>query len=340
MNSAFASVPPAISESSCPRSAAKASRAWQTTADEILARTAGLADVHPERIPDLLPHLAGSTNHDYWEAYVGPFDRARPDVARIAYEIAITLSQCGGFFHYGSEGVIEAWRKDESGVKALLDTMARIRADRKLPGIDVQQQIPEVLAYYFIDKPFPMQRLAMLEEIGQPGASTYISDLISGARNGDGAYHFNDAHVWSLASRFPLCFGADPDFHKKASLYFMTMEIALTKLGYPATSSTTPPADYRIPQILEGFGILAFAPHVARQLSANHIFRRDDPAVRAIRAATIKAVGLIRSHYQAETGEALSTAHLDGMLYQLSRNENVMRARPFKPFMRVLTLAF
>lgn len=147
-------------------------------------------------------------------------------------------------------------------------------------------------------------------------------------------------HMAGLTQRFPLCFGGDAPFHKKASLLLLTMEIALNQLGHRATSMTPPPADYRIPQILEGLGILKFNQKLADGIDTSHLFAAADPEVRAVRTMTVEAAGQIRDAYQRHYGRNIGTGELDGMLYLLSRDRRLMSRATIKPHMLVSTLQF
>ena len=120
----------------------------------------------------------------------------------------------------------------------------------------------------------------------------------------------------------------------------MTMEIALNQLGAKAKALTLPPADYRIPQILEGLGILRFSDALSAKISEGHVFRITDPEVRAIRAQTVEAVGHIKAAYEHQHGTDITCADLDGLLYLLSRNRPLMMRASMKPHMLVATAAF
>jgi hypothetical protein len=294
----------------------------------------------PDNIPELLPWLAPGPPNQAWRSYVSPLDATAPDTSRLFFELALTISQFGGFIGYRADGTVDSWKRDGSGIKALLATMDEIRAAKKLPGIDITEDYDRELAHFFIRTPFGKQRLDMLKEVGTPMARRYFHELLLCARRRDGSYRFNVLHMKGLACRFPLSFGEDPVFHKKASLLLMTLEIALNQLGATAVAETLPPADYRIPQILEGLGILKFSDDVSRKINTGHIFKLEDPEVHAIRAATVEAVGLIKARYEQQHGKEISCAELDGLLYLLSRNRPLMARTTMKPHMLVATAAF
>lgn len=312
---------------------------WRLTAAEIETRSRHVV-ILPEMLPDVLPWLAQDKVNDAWRSYVGPVDAAAPDLSRLFFELALTISQFGGFVCFRSDGSIAKWKRDGSGIKAILATLSNIRAAQKLPGIDIHADHDRELAHFFIRAPFAQERLDMLVEVGTKRSRTFFDQMLKLARRRDGAYRFNVLHMQGLACRFPLSFGEDPVFYKKASLLLMTMEIALNQLGCRAVSETLPPADYRIPQILEGLGILKFSNDVAAKIRRGHIFSLDDPEVQAIRSATIEAVGLIKDRYERHHGRKTTCAELDGMLYLLSRNRPLMTRATMKPHMIVATHAF
>lgn len=296
--------------------------------------------IDPSKIPDIMPWLAPGPVNQAWRDYISPVDPVAPDLSRIFFELALTISQFGGFIGYHSDGNLDTWKRDGSGVKAILATMAAIRSENKMPGIDIHGNYERELAHFFISAPFGRQRLLMLAEIASPNARLFFNRHLETARAKNGSYRFNVLHMVGLACRFPLSFGEDPIFYKKASLLLMTMEIALNQLGERAIAETLPPADYRIPQILEGLGILRFADDVSRKINSGHVFRIADPEVRAIRAMTVEAVGHIKAAYGRQHGAQITCADLDGLLYLLSRNRPLMTRASMKPHMLVATAAF
>ena len=312
---------------------------WRMTSDDIAASCKHVT-IDLGSIPALLPWLTPGPPNEAWRGYISPVDPVAPDLGRIFFELALTISQFGGFIGYRPDGTLETWKRDSSGVKAILTTMTAIRDAKKLPGIDIRHDHDRELAHFLIDTPFASQRLAMLKEVGTPEARGFFERHLTAARCRDGSYCFNVLHMVGLACRFPKSFGEDPLFFKKASLLLMTMEIALNQLGAKAKALTLPPADYRIPQILEGLGILRFSDALSTRITDGHVFRIADPEVRAIRAMTVEAVGHIKAGYERQRGHAITCAELDGLLYMLSRNQQLMTRPAMKPHMQVATAAF
>lgn len=312
---------------------------WRMTNDDIAASRRHVT-IDARNIQALLPWLTSGPPNEAWRSYISAVDPVAPDLGRIFFELALTISQFGGFIGYRPDGTLETWKRDGSGVKAILATMTAIRDAKKLPGIDIRGDHDRELAHFLIDTPFASQRLAMLKEVGSHEARHYFDRHLKAARCRDGSYCFNVLHMVGLACRFPRSFGEDPVFYKKASLLLMTMEIALNQLGAKAKALTLPPADYRIPQIFEGLGILRFSDALSAKISGGHVFRITDPEVRAIRAQTVEAVGHIKAAYEHQHGTDITCADLDGLLYLLSRNRPLMTRASMKPHMLVATAAF
>jgi hypothetical protein len=312
---------------------------WRMTQDDIAACRRHVT-IDTSSISAILPWLTPGSPNESWRSYISPVDPLAPDLRRIFFELALTISQFGGFIGYRSDGSLDIWKRDGSGVKAILATMANIRNARMLPGIDIHDDYDRQLAHFLIASPFASQRLAMLKELGTSEARDFFGRHLKAAQCRDGSYCFNVLHMVGLACRFPLSFGEDAVFYKKASLLLMTMEIALNQLGAKAKALTLPPADYRIPQILEGLGILNFSDALQDKLTHGHVFRISDPEVKAIRAMTVEAVGHIKACYELQRGKAITTAELDGLLYLLSRDRPLMSQASMKPHMLVTTAAF
>lgn len=313
--------------------------AWKLTAhrDHIDVDS---VSIDQERISSLLPWLETAPPNTAWRGYVSTVDPINPDLPRLFYELALTISQFGGFISHAGDGEIVSWKREGSGIKAILGTLDAIRSARKLPQLDITESMERELAHFFIRTSFGKERLDIMLEVGTPQSPPFFRNLLNLARRRDGSYRFNVLHMKGLSCRFPLAFGVDPVFHKKSSLLLMTMEIALNQLGHKAIAETLPPADYRIPQILEGLGILRFAPELSDKIASGHVFRIDDPHVRTIRAMTVEAVVMIKKAQEERLGRNVSCAELDGLLYLLSRNQRLMADAGRKPHMMVATHAF
>lgn len=312
---------------------------WRMTSAELHALRQHVT-VDIGAIPAVLPWLSPAPPSQSWRDYVSPVDVRSTDLPKLFHELALTICQFGGFIGYRSDGTVQVWKRDGSGVKAILATMADIRSARLLPGIDIFSNVEASLARFFIGAPFAHERLQMLAELGRPRVRAFFALQLQYARRNDGSYDFCILNIAGLKTIFPKSFGTDPLFYKKASLLLMTMEIALRDLGFEARALTPPPADYRIPQILEGLGILRFSDAIAAKLQSGYVFKLHEPEVRAIRAMAVEAVGLLSKAIEGSTGRPISTADLDSQLYLLSRNRPLMERRTMKPHMLVATAAF
>lgn len=313
--------------------------AWRVSNNE-LAKARAHVTIDLDKVEDLLPWLAPGAATTGWRSYVGPVNDKAPDLSRIYYELALTISQFGGFIERRPDGSAEMWKHQGSGVRALLATMSAIRNAKLLPGIDVHDAYREKLSCFFMGSTFARHRTDMMVEIAEKAGIEFFRKHLAAARKQDGSYCFTALHMVGLAQCLPLSFGGDAPFYKKASLLLMTMEIALNDLSITARSMTPPPADYRIPQILEGVGILHLETHLKEKVARRYLFAHDDPEVRAIRTATVEAVGHIRSAYEAHYQKRTGFAELDGKLYLLSRNADLLARKSMHPHLLVATPSF
>ena len=74
-------------------------------------------------------------------------------------------------------------------------------------------------------------------------------------------------------------------------------------------------SDYRIPQVLREFGVLEYSPRLGEKIHRKELILRDDPAEVQIRAATVRAVELIR---QLHNGKYTSP-QIDSILWNMTR---------------------
>lgn len=312
---------------------------WRSAA-YVIKSPSPLVTVEPDAIHKALPWIVAGMPPTAWREYVGAIDPSEQGLVTLLHDMALTISQFGGFIGYRSDGELSIWKRDGSGVKAILHIMQKIRRDGLRPGIDIQEHIQHRLAPYFIGALFAPERLAMFGELARPDARATFAQILDSARRTDDSFVFNALHMMRLRTSFPLSFGGDGAFSKKASLLLMSMEIALRDMGFCAYTHTVPPADYRIPQILEGFGILRLSKSLAAQIEGGRVFRHDAPEVRAMRKATVEAVSQIGKALVRRAEQPITTAELDSRLYLLSRNDQLMLGKTMKPHMLVATMAF
>jgi hypothetical protein len=94
-------------------------------------------------------------------------------------------------------------------------------------------------------------------------------------------------------------------------------------------------ADYKLPQILRAWGILRYAPSLARRVDAQIELAAGSPEEIEIRAATLWAVEFLRDAL-ARRRRKLWSIHLDWILWQASQT----RATGIKPYHRVRTVFY
>lgn len=104
--------------------------------------------------------------------------------------------------------------------------------------------------------------------------------------------------------------------------YFKKIQLALYEIahcaqlkGYPETEcDITVAADYQIPKVLEGMGVLKYSPDLIKKIEAGILIKSDSVEEKAIRAATILACEKISKQH------SISIPALDRQLW-LSRNK-------------------
>lgn len=65
--------------------------AWRVTDEEISAARR-FVTIDTSRITDLLPWIAPGAQSTAWRSYVSPVNEAAPDLGRLYYELALTIS--------------------------------------------------------------------------------------------------------------------------------------------------------------------------------------------------------------------------------------------------------
>jgi len=94
-------------------------------------------------------------------------------------------------------------------------------------------------------------------------------------------------------------------------------------------------ADYKLPQLLRAWGILKYAPELARRVDAKKPLLKDSPQEIEIRAAMLWAVELLR-HALTGLGRELNSVQTDWFLWESSQTE----AQGMKPYHRVRTIYY
>ena len=94
-------------------------------------------------------------------------------------------------------------------------------------------------------------------------------------------------------------------------------------------------ADYKLPQILRAWGILNYAPELARMVDKKKPLLKDSPQEIEIRAGMVWAVELLR-HALIEHGRTLSSVQMDWFLWDASQGN----IKGMKPYHRVRTIYY
>ncbi|MBI4673027.1 MAG: hypothetical protein HY741_15340 [Chloroflexi bacterium] len=94
-------------------------------------------------------------------------------------------------------------------------------------------------------------------------------------------------------------------------------------------------ADYKLPQILRAWGILNYAPELARRVDRKIPLAKDSPHEIEIRAAMVWAVELLR-HALAQHDRVLNSVQMDWFLWQSSQ----ATIKGMKPYHRVRTIYY
>lgn len=119
-------------------------------------------------------------------------------------------------------------------------------------------------------------------------------------------------------------------FLKRAQLCAYHTHLTLRRYGKEGLKNIdqlTAFADYRVPQVLREFGVLEYSPRLSQRVHKNELILRDDPAEVQIRAATIRAVELIRELHNGKYTPAQIDSVLWGMTREMKFGEPFHRTR-------------
>jgi len=93
-------------------------------------------------------------------------------------------------------------------------------------------------------------------------------------------------------------------------------------------------ADYRIPQLLQGMGVLKYSPTLAATVAALEPVPAGSEAEVAIRAATVQVVEMIKRKMAAK-GVKIEAFQLDWLLWEAG--EKLMKEGKINPHHRTIT---
>lgn len=94
-------------------------------------------------------------------------------------------------------------------------------------------------------------------------------------------------------------------------------------------------ADYKLPQLLRAWGILKYAPALARRVDRKTVLEKDSGEEIEIRASMLWGVELLRQAL-ARQGRALNSVQMDWFLWETSQGH----VKGMKPYHRVRTIYY
>jgi hypothetical protein len=227
-----------------------------------------------------------------WNDYISPAAQTgKMDATRVLFEMSMICAQQGGFIAPDAAGVPQKWAVNGSGAKAMLNKMDELRKNGVLPGLDITDpaEVDGKIGPFLKDVPFAKERLEMFREFAAPGVYQKLDALVKSAWDEERkAYRFDFDFVNALADLFPQSFAADP-FRKKSVLSVLMTSAHAASRGVTVETETPVAADYVLPQVLEGLGVLKLSDGLRERLVNKEGMGENDPAARELRAATVAA---------------------------------------------------
>lgn len=132
--------------------------------------------------------------------------------------------------------------------------------------------------------------------------------------------------------------GKEVYFYKRAQLNSKMISDILVSFGrnpLKRLSSLTAFADYKIPQILRSIKVLKYSKSLAEKVDNFQLITSQSKDEVEIRAATVRAVELIRERLSRKFPE-VTPSHIDGMLWNLAQKLD----RDKMPYHRTYTIAY
>jgi hypothetical protein len=192
--------------------------------------------------------------------------------------------------------------------------------------------------------PIPLfsNRLANLQELGRGmlsmGEAEAAAELIRASN------HSAVRLVKSVVSLFPSFDdvahfgGAEVRFYKRAQILISDLAGAFDGEGLGAFTDLdqlTAFADYKVPQVLRGLGVLRYHPTLPERIARRELFPAGSEEEVEIRAATVWGVELLRRAL-TERGRSLTAAELDWLLWQAGQH----LPAGSEPYHRTLTVYY
>lgn len=254
--------------------------------------------IDAERVKALAATFKQASKPPSWNDYISDAAKADPpDMTRVLFEMALICAQQGGFITPDENGAPQKWNVGGSGAAAMLKKMDELRKAHVIPGVDFHDPalVAEKMGPLLADAPMARERLAMFAEFAQPGVYEQLDRLVKAAREPEsGRYNFDFDFINDMAALFPQSFAADP-FRKKAILSVLMTAAHAESRGVAVATDAPVAADYVLPQVLEGLGVLKIPEELREKLVKREGFDENDPVVRDIRAATITACANLAS---------------------------------------------
>lgn len=303
---------------------------WFLACLEIVRKSEHLT-IDVTKLDPVIDAVLKAGDSHFWKNYVSPkaleeVDQEKNDVeklkrlGRVAFEMAVVLSGLGGFvYHDPKTDLVTKWQLEGSGVKAWLRVVETIRTKGVFPKINDISPIdfPYRLGPIFADIPYGEKRLEIFKEIGSQRAWNYFNiHFFKDCRQEDGSFLFTYAHAKKLALLFPESFGEDAPFHKKASLFLLSMSSCLKEFGFKVRVNTIPPAEYRIPAIYVAVGAIKPGEKLERDLELETPLAEDSGEVMSLRAAAVVLTGAVLNHPRIKEA-GLLLPDVDNRLYLL-----------------------
>ena len=309
-----------------------AHRAFVENCEDILARQ---SDVHINEaaIEAYAKTLKASDFVPDWKDYISAAANSAEgyDFKRAFYEMAMIVSNQGGFIFEDEHGDARKWHLNGSGAKAMIAKMAELRDAGALPYYDLKpQDVRAKVMPLLADVPFAEKRLEIFEAFADPVRHQAVMDLIDAAKKGD-EYVFDVSFAQNLAAIMPEGFGEDPFLKKSILTALMAAGNGYHHGVKVDVSDMTVAADYILPQVLNAdhIGVLSFSPTLTEKLQKRQLFAENAQEVTVLRAAAVVACEKLASL------SGLSAQDIDGHLWMAGRKlENA------RPHMMCVTMQF
>lgn len=220
-----------------------------------------------------------SINHQFWDVKNNEFVR---------------------YQHNGSVGALAM----QKHLKEFIEKYESMEFIQKNITFD-EKKVKEI----FGEMPDPKQRAEILNQSFSESGSKCAELLI---------HSLNKKNTWSLAEaemiEASLPLGYQDEFLKKAQLCLYVAANYIKKFGSAPEVLTTCFADYQVPKVLNGLGIIEYSQDIQNKINNKQLISKDSPEEKAIRAATIIACEKISEQYK------ISAPDLDYWLW-LKRND-------------------